>query len=281
MKGREAIWAQYPSSGDKPFWVRRTRAESGSSVKYWVDTLNPEYNSIGAFIGTNIIDWSAIDILPPSLRTAGFSRNQYKKIWNQYLTPRGCEYRGLVWEDIWVGKSLLFDFDNPKRPMVAFQKADMVARYLENKLDAKVFMVFSGSKGFHVHVSVEDSLRITGVVFKEFKDKKDPLKTIGQIYADKVMEIASKAGVNYATEDRSSNFRQGIVRCPYSIHPKTGQVVWPLSEKNRQDLKVAKDLDIMGIAELLHPWDIPCQSHLPDGDIVTYITPEYKLSQYN
>ena len=277
MKGRESVWVQFPASEDKPFWVRRARAESASSVKYWVDALNPEYNSIGGFMGTNVIDWDAVDIIPPPLRTTGFSRKHYKRIWNQYLTPAGCEERGLVWEDIWVGKSMLFDFDNPKKPMIAFRKADKVARYLTERLNAETTIVFSGSKGFHVHVSVADSLRLTGVEFKDFKELRDPLKKIGQIYADKVVEIADTAGVNYATEDRSSNFRQGIVRCPYTIHPKTGQIVWPLSKGDIIQLRSKENLTILEIARLLHPWDIPCQSHIPDEDSVTYITPEYKL----
>ena len=115
-----------------------------------------------------------------------FGRRQFTDIWNQYLLPKGCEEREVVWEDIWIGKSLLFDFDNADNPMIAFHRADKVARYLTRVLKATCYMVFSGSKGFHVHVSPEDSLRLTGVNFKDFKEMKDPLKKIGKIYADKI-----------------------------------------------------------------------------------------------
>ena len=237
MFNREAIWAQFPRSGDKPFWARRTKVSGYNSIQYWFDTLNGSYNSIGAFIGTNVLNWDAMDLTPPPLRTKGFDRRKFTKVWNQYLTPKGCKERDLVWEDIWVGKSLLFDFDSPNNPLLAFERADKITKYITNELGAKCYMVFSGSKGFHVHVDMEDSLRITGVKFSDFKEEKDPLKKIGKIYADKVVEISEKADVSYANEDRSSNFRQGIVRCPYTIHPKTGQIVWPLDKKNLETLR--------------------------------------------
>ena len=72
MQNREAIWMQVAPSRDKPFWVRKSRAESPQSVQYWLDSLGYQYNGVGAFIGTNLIDWEQVDILPPSLRTKGF-----------------------------------------------------------------------------------------------------------------------------------------------------------------------------------------------------------------
>lgn len=278
MENREVIWAQFPRSKDKPFWARRTHITGANSIDYWLNSLDYEYHSIGIFIGTNIFDWDAMDVTPPPFRTKGFGRKQFTNVWNQYLLPKGCEDRGLVWEDIWLGKSLLFDFDNAENPMVAFHRADKVAKYLTKVLKASCYMVFSGSKGFHVHVSPEDSLRLTGVNFADFKEMKDPLKKIGKIYANKVVEIADAAQVSYADEDRSSNFRQGIVRCPYSIHPKTGQIVWPLSSKNLNDLRELQEASVEEIANILHEWDIPCQSHIPDEGKITYITPEYRVT---
>ena len=90
------------------------------------------------------------------------------------------------------------------------------------------------------------------------------------------MELASEAGVNYTTEDRSSNFRQGIVRCPYSIHPKTGQIVWPLDMKSIEKLRSKDNLTIEGVAKTIHRWDIPNQSTIAELEY-TYITPEFKV----
>ena len=276
MTNREVIWSQHPRSKDKPFWARKTQCPNHPSVDYWLNTLNSSYNSVGAFIGTNVINWEAMDCKPPPLRAKDFDRREFAKIWNQYLTPKGCEERGVVWEDIWVAKTLVFDFDSPKNPIIAFKKADRLCRYLKT-LDLTPYIVFSGSKGFHVHLGIEDSEKMVGFKLADFKHEKDPLKKIGKLYAAKVVELCNKASVSYADEDRSPNYRQGIIRCPYSIHPKTGQIVWLLDKKNLDTLRQYDSLTVFEVAEKLHPWDIPCQSFIPKDCNFTYITPEFKI----
>lgn len=277
MADREVIWAQFPNSGDKPFWARRTRVKNAYSVEYWSSALNREFNSIGIFIGSNIIDWEELDLEPPALRAKQFSRQDFAKVWNQYLTPKGCAERGLDWEKIWVSKTLVFDFDSPLNPMKSFHKADQVSRYLYSQ-GFTPFIVFSGSKGFHIHLNREESEELVGFKLADWKEEKDPLKKIGRLYADKVVEICAKAGISYDNEDRSPNFRQGIVRCPYSIHPKTGQVVWPLDGDNLRELRKYEELSIEEISKKLHKWDIDCQSYIAKDIEKTYITPEYLIS---
>jgi len=276
MEGREVIWAQFPNSGDKPFWARRAKVTSAHSVDYWTKALNRDFNSLGVFIGSNIINWEAMDIEPPALRAKSFSRQDYAKVWKEYLIPKDCELRGVRWEDIWVSKTLVFDFDSPLNPLKSFHKADKVSRYL-SKQGYTPFIVFSGSKGFHIHLGREDSEKLVGFKLADFADHADPLKKIGRLYADKVVEICSHAGISYDNEDRSPNFRQGIIRCPYSIHPKTGQIVWPLSVKNMRDLRKHDNLSVIEIAKILHDWDIDCQSKIAKDYDITYITPEYKV----
>ena len=277
MKDREVIWVQYSRSSDKPFWVRRARVNGSDAVKYWLNSLGHPYQSIGSFIGTNIINWDAVPELPPSLRSPNNQRKGYKKKWNDYLLPKKCKELGIVWEDLWVGKSMLFDFDDPDNPLEAFDKADKTAAFLKNVLKVKPYMIFSGSKGFHVHLDPEDAAKVAGCKPVDFIDKKDPLRDLGKVYAERVEEIARQAtGEKYPIADRSSNFRQGIVRCPYSIHPKTGQVVWPLDEANLIKLRSMDEASIMDIAKALHSWDIPCQSHKPEEGTLTFITPEAK-----
>ena len=70
------------------------------------------YEAVGMFIGTNKIDWSQVDQLPPTLRSKGVTRKDYKLIWDEYLTPAGCAEKGLDWSKMWYGKSLVFDFDD-------------------------------------------------------------------------------------------------------------------------------------------------------------------------
>ena len=64
-------------------------------------------------------------------------------------------------------------------------------------------------------------------------------------------------GHNLPGYDLSPNYRQGIVRCPYSIHEKSGQIVWPLSPTEVKNLqKFEKDkLGPREIGEILHAWD--------------------------
>ena len=276
MQGREVIWAQFPNSGDKAFWVRRTQVKNEHSIEYWTTALNREFNSIGIFIGSNIINWEAVDIQPPPLRAKSFTRHDYTDVWKQYLTPEGCAERGLDWNDIWVSKTLVFDFDSPLNPMKSFHKADQVSRYLHEQ-GCTPYMVFSGSKGFHIHLNREDSERLVGFKLSEYSNLKDPLKKIGQLYAQTVVDICKEAGISYDNEDRSPNFRQGIVRCPYSVHPKTGQIVFPLDAKNLADLRKHESLTIEEIAKVLHPWDINCQSYIAKDYDKTFITPEYKM----
>ena len=125
--------------------------------------------------------------------------------------------------------------------MKSFHKADKLCRYL-TELSCTPHMVFSGSKGFHVHLDIEDSERMVGFKMADWVEHKDPLKVIGKHYAETVVRLCNEAGVSYANEDRSPNFRQGIVRCPYSIHHKTGQIVWPLDGKNLADLRLHDNL---------------------------------------
>jgi hypothetical protein len=277
MKSREVIWVQVSKSRDKPFWVRKARVGDSKGIKYWLDTLQWPYYSVGGFIGTNIINWEAMGELPPPLRSPAKTRKAYADRWNKVVLPKGCKELGLVWEDIWIGKTLLFDYDNPDNPLLAFKRAEDTARYLKNKYNATSYIVFSGSKGFHVHVGQEDTERITGKKPIDFIEHKDPLRQLGKHYAHVVEEIAQKAtGVKFPLADRSSNFRQGIVRCPYTIHPKTGQIVWPIAPKGLRKLRSMEEATIMDVAKALHTWDIPCQSHIPEEGSLTYLTPESK-----
>jgi len=277
---REVQMVQFAQTGRKPFWVRRIHLNSAKSIDYWFKSLHWPYEAVGMFVGTNRIDWSQVDELPPTLRSKGTTRKQYKETWTQYLTPQGCEQRGLDWKQIWYGKSLLFDFDDPVRPMQAFDKAERTAEFLSETFDVTPRMVFSGSKGFHIHLDLEDSYKVGGLKPIDFIDDKDPLLKLGRHNGNLVQEIASAAcGERYPIADRSSNFRQGVVRCPYSIHPKTGQVVWPL---DGADLLKVRSLDesasILDIARKLHPWDVPVQSHLAEIE-QTFIHPENKVFQ--
>lgn len=277
LKDREAIWSQSSPSKDKPFWRRRTRITAKTSIQYWLDSLQYPYYSVATFMGTNVIDWDKMPIQPPPLRTTKERKVEHKEAWDSYLTPKGCAELGLDWESIWVGKSMLFDFDHRELPMLAFDKALKTANYLADELSCSPMMVFSGSKGFHVHLSPDEASMVADCTISDFSDKKDPLRDLGKHYGSVVETIAKDATkMKFPIEDRSSNFRQGIVRCPYSIHPKTGQVVYPLDMRDIENIEgLNEDAGIIDIAKRLHAWDIPNQSSSSlEGYDLTYITPE-------
>ena len=78
--------------------------------------------------------------------------------------------------------------------------------------------------------------------------------------------------------DQAPNHRQGIIRCPYAIHERSGQVVWPLDS---HDLKLLRDgstdwSDAVSLAASIHSWEIPVQSPLAEASGIekTWIHPE-------
>ena len=179
-RDREVQLVQFARTGRKPFWVRRIHLNSSNSIDYWFKSMHWPYESLGMFISTNRIDWSKVDTLPPSLRSKGITRKEYKEVWDEYLTPAGCEKRGLNWEEIWYGKSLVFDFDDVNEPMNAFDKAEKTAKFLADNFEVSPRMVFSGSKGFHIHLDLEDSYKCGGKRPVDFIDQKDPLLKLGR-----------------------------------------------------------------------------------------------------
>ncbi len=59
-----------------------------------------------------------------------------------------------------------------------------------------------------------------------------------------------------------------MIRCPYSIHPKTGQVVWPLDAEERTALEnlVEENFEVSlwEIITTIHPWTTKNEYERPD-----------------
>ena len=119
-------------------------------------------------------------------------------------------------------------------------------------------LVFSGSKGFHVWLNKEDSYRLVGKTFTDFlpfdAEKKGTAWKLSQVYNDVVVEVFETAtGDSFRLADKSPIQRQGIISCPYSLHWTTGQIVWPLDERNLKDLRALPlDSQPSDIAKALH-----------------------------
>ena len=90
---------------------------------------------------------------------------------------------------------------------------------------------YSGSKGFHVWLNVTDSSRLAARRFSDFKS--DNAKFLAKVYCEIVKEVFTAAtGEEFRGADLTPVERQGIIACPYSVHWKTGQIVWPMDEDN-------------------------------------------------
>ena len=249
------------------FGIRRRRMWGSDAVKTELNILSANQRPIGIFVSTNVVNWKVIppDLLPPRLRKKGLSGydsvglKAYKKVWDGLTTPKVLDEVDMSFKEVWDGgKIMVFDFDDEDNPMNAFRAALETKVYLKQHHKVDGVMVFSGNKGFHIWVNSHDAESLVGTTLKELSSREDPLKEQGKLYAKFVKDtVVAATGSNLPNYDLSPNYRQGIVRCPYSIHEKSGQIVWPLSEDDIAKLqKFANDkLSPADIGEVLHDWD--------------------------
>ena len=251
------------------FGIRRRRMWGSDAVKTELKILSANERPIGIFVSTNAVNWKVIppDLLPPRLRKKGTSGydsvglKAYKKVWDGLTTPKVLDEVDMSFTEVWDGgKIMVFDFDDEDNPMNAFRAALETKVYLKQHHKVDGVMVFSGNKGFHIWVAPTDAESLAGCVLHDFRTQGDPLKQQGQLYANFVKQtVLAATGNSLPNYDLSPNYRQGIVRCPYSIHEKSGQIVWPLSPTEVLELQKFEDkvLDPEQVARVLHSWDTP------------------------
>jgi hypothetical protein len=177
-------------------------------------------------------------------------RKLYSTRWKYFLTPEGLKPYGLKFEEVWLGKNMVWDFDHEDLS-VSFQDSYQVYNYLT---DAGMHptIVFSGRKGFHVWLTGDESAKMAGVHLHDLKDNEDPLRDIGKIYARVVADTTFAATGNaHPSLDLSPNYRQGLIRLPYSVNQ---QVVWPLSAEEINILHRSEFSTAVEVGSLLHPW---------------------------
>lgn len=254
-RNREVKWEIH---GETEFGIRHTRINWSKDTLIWLQNLDFDKRPVSIFIGTNVINWDEVDALPPRLREdkklnkAG--RDAYNKIWQQYLTPAACYERKIDFHDIWIGKSMVWDIDHEDNLKIAFQDAVAIYDYLK-KLDYNPAMVFSGSKGFHIWLDYQESEKIVGHNYKTV-EQDDPLRHLAKLYREKIQEISvSATGRRLPNLDLAPAQRQGIIRCPYSQHSKTGLVVWPLTVEDIKNLRKNEYKTAEEVAGLLYNWD--------------------------
>jgi len=251
------------------FGFRQQRFRKSSSVGEVLKTLGWPAREISLFVGTNNLNWNLMR-LPPPLRSrgvTGFNKDaivEYRNFWKDTLTREKCKALQVDFETIWNGKDMVWDIDLPQHPGAAFGVTNEIAKFLESTHGLHPQIVFSGSKGFHLWLHADEAKVLATKVSPYFSptyDKEDDALR----YQSKIYRTVVEAMFDEATTGTKINYldlapvqRQGVIRCPYSIHPKTGQVVWPLDAEERLALEqlVSKNFEVTlwEIVTTIHPW---------------------------
>ena len=251
------------------FGFRQQRFRKSSSVGEVLKTLGWPAREISLFVGTNNLNWNLMR-LPPPLRSrgvTGFNKDaivEYRNFWKDTLTREKCKALQVDFETIWNGKDMVWDIDLPQHPGAAFGVTNEIAKFLESTHGLHPQIVFSGSKGFHLWLHADEAKVLATKVSPYFSptyDKEDDALR----YQSKIYRTVVEAMFDEATTGTKINYldlapvqRQGVIRCPYSIHPKTGQVVWPLDAEERLALEqlISKNFEVTlwDIVTTIHPW---------------------------
>ena len=206
---------------------------------------------VGMMVGTQEINWSNIPPAdhPPSQLISNGS-------WNTEIKNYNNDWKGII-EDTDVAEIgnqiMVFDFDDTKDLRIPFDNALTIYDYLRDQ-DIHPSFIFSGNKGFHIWVHPEDIQKLIPV---DVMTKVHSLQSWGRLLAGLVKEIVSDVlGSDHPIADLSPNYMQGMVRCPYSIHEKSGQIVWPLDEEDIINLEFNLEEGSLAtdVAGLLHNW---------------------------
>lgn len=251
--GREVKWT-WDIDG-KPVGLRQTRVAWSTDWERWL--VMHGKRKLDVFVSTNILNWDKIPQLPPSYRAKGKGlnteeRKRYANRWKDFLTPEGLKGTGVKFQELWLGKNMVWDIDNTDLK-VAYNDATKIYNYL---IDANLnpLMVFSGNKGFHIWLSADQSAELAGVHLHDLVNRPDPLRDLGREYARTVADITFAAtGEELPSLDKSPNYRQGVIRLPYSVNK--GRIVWPMDDDDRKKLDEAQFSTADEVNQLLQPWE--------------------------
>lgn len=244
---------------DKPIANRRLYANGTDQFKTILRMMkyDKEEKKVSFFVGSNRIKLKSLE-MPMLHKCFTPEWKAFKQTWNANVGNA----------DVYFGKNLIWDFDEVEKPMEAFELADGLCAYLD-KQGFNPMMVFSGNKGFHVWLSHEESKTITNHDFSDFTNTKDNARELGHFYAETVQRLLKEAtGEELMVCDLSPVQRQGLIRCPYTIHPKTGQIVYPLNKANLDTLRgLSEDVSALDIAKAIHPWESPSENSFSDAPL--------------
>ena len=226
--------------GDK-FPRRKLYAHGSDHMRYILNRLTSKGKGMKLGVCSNVIDFRKLK--PPMLQ------KMMSPEWRTWVDDVYKE--NICNPEIYLSKNLIWDIDAEGEPMKAFYQGEKLCAHLKG-LGFDPMIVFSGSKGFHVWLNKNQS---TGLADKHFSDfKEDNAKFLAKVYCEVVKNLFKEAtGDDFRNDDLTPVERQGIIACPYSIHWKTGQIVWPLDARNLQAIrKLESDAMPLDIAKAIH-----------------------------
>lgn len=271
-------WRHDPLAEDpwRPYGVRHQVVEHSDVLLGWISAMSDKpTDAISVHFGTNLLG-DGLDGRPRLVDQ--INSKQVRDEWRGTWTKR-FDSGELVLE----GKSLVWDIDDPDDLETAFETADAIAAELSKHVimpDHAPRVVFSGGKGFHVWIRDEEAVRglcssLVGADVTAMTPKKR-----AAAHREVVKEISRRSiGREIPHLDQAPNHRQGIIRCPYAVHERTGQIVWPLDVDELERLRDGDGIDWsspVALAKSIHPWEIPVQSPMAEalGVESTWIHPE-------
>ena len=254
---------------DKRIVARRLYASGTDQLKTILRMYkyNTEGLSFHFYIGSNVIDLKSLG-MPKLFKLFSPEYRSFKTKWNEVLGN----------PIYYLEKNMIWDFDDEKQPILAFKEADKLCLWLKNE-GYSPMMVFSGSKGFHVWLNEAESYSLVGNTWKDVQEYKEPHKALGHKYRDSLQDSMMKAtGHELRQDDNSPILAQGMIRCPYSIHPKTGQVVYPLDKENLDKIRELDDnSSVIDIVKSIHEWESDAENYLGEEKIKMYHPPMSKV----
>ena len=261
MRNREVmIHKMYVDSEGFTKRITKRRLYASGTDQFKTIQRMYKYNTNGLsfhyYIGSNVIDLKKIN-MPMLHKIFTPEYRLFKKKWDEKLGNPAY----------YLDKNMIWDFDDEALPMNAFKEADKLCLWLTNE-GYSPMMVFSGGKGFHVWLNKEESLKLVGQTWTDVQHYKEPHKSLGHIYRDVLQDCMVKAtGHELRQDDNSPILAQGMIRCPYSIHPKTGQIVYPLDKENLEKLrKMDEKSQVIDIAKDIHDWESDAENYFGEDE---------------